>query len=388
MAVISGQRGTGTQVSGLQKVDFHNEILELEPNAAPLTQITGKIGSVATHNPEFKWAEATLMSRVDAINNAAGYIASATSLIVDDGTKFYDDAIVKVPRTGEVMRVTGVATNTLTVVRGLGNGGTGVAILDNDELIVLATAQEEGADINPARSENAAITTNYCQIFRKEFSSTETNRHTDLFVGQGDWAFAGKHAAIEHKKDIEQAVWWGKPDSNTSGSHPRRTTGGVEYYVTTNTTAAGGTLSETEFFGGMRQAARYNNSGQWTLFCSLLVADVLNTFATSKIQAVQADMDKTYGLNVSRLVSPHGVCNVVPHPLFTDSATYGGYAWGLDMSQVRKRHLSNAEGSRDTHIATERQGPGVDGRTDEYITEAGLQFGLQKRHFVITGVTG
>lgn len=384
MAIISGQRGTGTQVSGLQKVDFHNEILELEPNAAPLTQLTGKIGSVATHNPEFKWAEATLQSRVDAVNNGAGYNTSDTSIVVDDGTKFYDDALVKVTRTGEVMRVTGVSTNTLTVVRGLGNSGTGVAIVDNDEVLVIGSAQEEGADINPARSENAAITTNYTQIFRTPWSSTETNRNTDLYVNTSDWAFAGKHAGIEHKKDLELSFWFGEPDSNTSGSHPRRTTGGVLNYVTTNTTAAGGTMSETEFFGAMRQAARYNSAGQWTLFCSLLVADVLNTFATSKLQAVQADADKTYGLNVSRFVSPHGVCNVVPHPLFTDSSAYGGYAVGLDMSQVRKRHLQN----RDTHIVVNRQGPGVDGRTDELVTEAGLQFGLQKRHFVITGITG
>jgi hypothetical protein len=52
--------------------------------------------------------------------------------------------IVKVPRTGEVFRVVAVAGNNLTVVRGLDNSGTGVAMNNPEELYIIGIAQPEG----------------------------------------------------------------------------------------------------------------------------------------------------------------------------------------------------------------------------------------------------
>jgi hypothetical protein len=47
---------------------------------------------------------------------------------------------------------------------------------------------------------------------------------------------------------------------------------------------------------------------------------------------------------------------------------------------VKYRYLQNKRGSRDSHIYTEIQNNDVDGRKDEWRTEAGMQFGLEKRH--------
>jgi hypothetical protein len=76
------------------------------------------LGKRAAVNPEYSWQQDDLEPRFDAINNGAGYSNSATSLVVDNGAYFAQHYLVKVTRTGEVIRVTAVSSNTLTVVRG------------------------------------------------------------------------------------------------------------------------------------------------------------------------------------------------------------------------------------------------------------------------------
>jgi hypothetical protein len=43
--------------------------------------------------------------------------------------------------------------------------------------------------------------------------------------------------------------------------------------------------------------------------------------------------------------------------------------------------------SRDTKVLPNRQPNDQDGSKDEYLSEVGLQFGLQRTHGVLTGIT-
>jgi hypothetical protein len=81
--------------------------------------------------------------------------------------------------------------------------------------------------------------------------------------------------------------------------------------------------------------------------------------------------------------SPHGLLNVVRHWLL-EGTKFGGYGVIVDLAQTKYRYLQN----RDTQIKEQRQAPDADSRKDEYLTEAGLQFGLEKTHALLKGVTG
>lgn len=384
MSDVTGMLGTGNTLAANRRIDFASELLELEPSAAPLVVLSSRLGNVPTHNPEFKWAENQLENRFDAINNATGYTDAATSITVDNGSRFVANDLVKVPRTGEVMRVTAVAGNVLTVVRGV--GGAGVALLDNDELYKIGIAKMEGDDISPATSRNPTTQTGYCQIFRTPFSETNTLRHSDTYTSQNNWQILANHAGIEHAKDMELAFWLGKPSENLTGTHPVRTTGGVFHYITTNVTDVGGAMTEQEFFSAFRGAFRYGGKRTKTLFAGQAFNSILDTYPRGKIQVVQGDRDTTYGLDVTRFTSSQGTLNVVNHYLL-EGTVYGGYGAILDMEVIKKRYLRNSEGSRDSHIVTNRQGPGVDGRTDEHVAECGLQVGNEQRHALITNAT-
>jgi hypothetical protein len=382
--LVQGQRATISGNQDNRRVDMADKVLLLEPDAAPLTQITKNIRKRATGNPKFSWQEDELDPRFDAINNGAGYGSGATQVVVDNAAYFEPNQVVYVPRTGEQMLVTGVDTtlNRLTVTRGVGS--TAAARVDNDELLIANTAHPEG-DLPPeARTRNPVSVSNYTQILRNTVSMSNTAMNSE-YEADDDWDYQTLKKGIEHRKSIEYAFMVGRPsETNTSGS-VKRTTGGFKHFVSSNITDAGGTFTETEFFTALRPCFRYGRKEKWGL-CSPLVVDVLNSFPRGKMQFLQSD--KTFGLRIVQYISPHGTLNVATHWLL-EGTTLGGQMWIVDTDTMAYRFMKSGKGGqRDTHINEHVEQNGTDGRQDEWLTEAGLQFGLEKRHGIVYNITG
>jgi hypothetical protein len=381
--LVTGQRGSTNIEQAQRRIDMAQEILLLEPDAAPLTVITKNISKKPTVNPKFQWMEDELDPRFDRINNGAGYASGITALVVDNAAYFEVQQMVYVTRTKELMRVTAIntGTNTLTVVRGVGS--TAAALVDNDELLIANTAQPEGDVSRTARTRNPTPVTNYTQIFRQPWDATATDLHSE-YEAEDDWDHQAAKKGIEHKKDIEYALMTGRPSEDTTSGQARRTTGGFQNFVSTNTMDAAGQLTEAEFFTFLRPNFRYGAKEKWGLAAQLVV-DVLNSFPRGKLEVTQSD--KTFGLRVMQYVSPHGTLNLVTHYLL-EGDTLGGQLWVLDTDVVKYRFLSNKKrGSRDSSVRTNIQAPDVDGRKDEWLTECGLQFGQEKRHGYLYGVS-
>ena len=98
----------------------------------------------------------TALAGIDAVATALTVPADQASLIaVDD--------LVKVARTGEVLRVTGISSNTLTVVRGYGET-VGVAIVANDKLLVIGNAIMQGAGAPAEKYKDVVPVFNYTRF--------------------------------------------------------------------------------------------------------------------------------------------------------------------------------------------------------------------------------
>jgi hypothetical protein len=385
MAAVNGARGTGNVTQALRKPDWSEHINLLQPDATPLTVLSSRLGKKSTINPQFNWAEDDLDPRFSATSAAVTNVATAVPVTAAQGSYFRVNDIVKVPRTGENFRVTAITTDTLTVVRGVGQGGTGVAMNSAEELLIIGSAKPEGDLSDVSKTNNPTTGVNYCQIFRKPIELTQTWIHSDQFVGENDWDYQIRKAGIEHQKDKEEAFLFGRPSEDLTGTQPRRTTGGVLSFITTNVTVAGGTLSESSFNAAMRPAFRYGSKTK-LMMTSALVADVLNSYPRSKIQIPVQSAD-TYGVSVSKFQTTRGMLNLVINDLL-EGATYGGYMVILDMDEIKYRYLANAKGSRDTQLLADRQAPDADTKKSEFLAEVGLQFGSEKKHALITGVTG
>lgn len=387
MAIATGQRTTGNIAASQRKIDMHKEILLLEPDAAPLLQISKSMSRLRANDSLFSWHNDQSEQRFDAVNNGAGYASGDTSIVVDTGTAFAKHFLVYVPRTGELLQVDSVSTNTLTVDRGVGPTAA-AALVDNDPLLIVGVAGEEGDDSEDPRSENPTKVDNYTQIFKTSVqasgsllsSANESNPH--------DWRHQQKKKMIEHKKDIEYAFLVGGPDSLTGPDGlPQRTTGGILHYANVNRKDTGGATTEVEIEEWLRMIFRYGSPNK-TVFVSPLVLSVLNGFSAAKLNTVVGAT--TYGVKVMNWVSGHGEIKLVKHNLL-EGAVLGGYGIAVDFKggavAYRYLHGENAPGgSRDTHI-DENIVSNVDGRRDQILTECGLQAGLPYVHGAITGIT-
>lgn len=386
MPDVSGSRTSGNVLADQRVRDFHKAILLLEPDAAPITVVTKNTTSAAAKDPKFSWFEDTLEGRFDAVNNGAGYTSTATSIVVDTGALFSNEDLVVVPRTGEVISVTSISTNTLTVERGVG-ASTAAALVDDDPLYIIGTAAEEGDTSQGARSDNPTKVDNYTQIFKTSIEATGTWLSSSNETTPHDWRHQQKKAGIEHKKDIEFALIFGTAGTFTgAGGGPRRSTGGILEFATSNNQDASGALSEAEWETFMQNVFRYGSKKR-TLFASRLVTSVLNGYSRGKLETTVGD--STYGVHVMKYLSPFGEVNVVTHN-HLEGAVYGGYGIAVDFAApVKYRYLAGdgPGGSRDTKLHENRQAPDRDGRLDEFITECGLQFPQPERHGVLYGVT-
>lgn len=385
MPDVSGQRLTTNVLSDQIAIDLGNEIDLLEPDSQPLAVFSRRAGKSATVAPKFSWLTDASRARYTAINNSGGYTTSATSIAVDSGADIAAQDTILNTRTGELMRVTAVSTNTLTVVRGVGNSGTGVAMNDNDEILTVASAAVEGDVSKDPQSNNPEKVTNYTQIFREPFAESGTMMATGNQVNPVDFTLQAKKAGIEHAKNIEYALLLGHKDAATVSGAELRTTGGVIPQISTNQTDAGGALTEDEWNSFLFTGMRYNSTKRALLLASGNVVMALNKFPASK-QVTKND-DTTYGMNVTQWQSPFGTLSLVYHPLL-EGSKYGGYGLCVDLDQVDYRFLAANGVSRDTKLYPNRQENDRDGRKSEYLTEAGCAWGNEKRHALLTGVTG
>jgi hypothetical protein len=378
MPNLSGARGTGNITAAQIKPDIDNKLYLLDANKNPLVALTSKLRKRVTTNPKFSWFEQDIESYIDAINFSTGYTAGSTSLVVDNGSYFSPQDTVKVPRTGEVIRVTAISTNTLTVVRGVGETSA-AALNDNDVLWIIGSAFEEGSSSATANTGLSTELYNYCQIFKSSVEATETLENTDMWTGP-DLAEQRRITGIKHAQKLERAFFFGERALDTSGTHPRRYTRGVDKFITTNVTDLSGTITEKLFETFLRSVFRYGSSKKY-LFASPLLVSAISSWANGKLQMFPKD--KTYGIAIAQYLSPHGEVMIVKHDMLEGSVAtnqeYGGYGYLIDLENVFYRPLQN----RDTRLKMNIQANDSDTQKDEYITEAGIMVIQEKTHGIL-----
>lgn len=383
MATITGAQTTTNVLSDQLAIDIADRIHELEPDIGPLRVFTRAAEKRKTVATKFSWLEDQSKPRFDATSGTAN--TTVTTIPVNNGAYFAQWDQVLNTRTGEQFRVDGVAGNNLTVTRNIAPSGvgTGTAMNSGDELYIIGSAQPENDTSKPARSDIPSKVTNNTQIFRDPFEISGSLQASAFQVSPGEWPRQSRVKGREHLKDQELSFLFGKKSATTPGSTEDRTTGGVLSFISTNQTDAGGDLSEAEFNAFMLQVMRFGSSSKLAMASGVGVS-ALNKFPASKQQT--RNDETTYGMNVTHYTSPFGSLNLVYHKLL-EGTKYGGYIIVVDMDQVAFRYLGNDEVSRDTKVLPNRQPNDQDGTKSEYLTECGLEFGLQRAHGVLTGIT-
>jgi len=381
--ILSGVVDDADILSNQRVVDMSPTIAQLEPDEAPLTTMLQKLGKRSAYSQKIEWLSDELMPRLTTLSASAASSDTAIAVATGTGTYFRAGDVVRFATTGENASVSAVSANTIYVTRALG-GVTALSAASGIDLIKIGNAAAEGATLGTLVQTKKVANYNYAQIQRDPWGFTNTLVASKLYGGP-EPANEAKKKLIEHKRQLENTLFWGVRDLNTSGGTPIGYCGGIFQYVTSNLTSGVGTLTESVFETFLRKAFRYGSQNK-VMFCSPLVASALSSFPQGKLAPPSPSID-TYGVSLSTYQSASGaqVQIMVKRDWYdfqSASNQYGGIGVVVDMDDVIMRPL------RDTELKPMRQNNDEDSVKQEYLTEWSFQIGLEKKHAIISGITG
>ena len=378
-SIYDKARGTSNIMEKRLKIEMDDTIAELQPDANPLLVITSKIAKKPVTSYKYEWFEEDPAGRW--FKPKAQVTAEATSVTVDTATgiQIAVDDLLKVAKSGEVMVVTEVSTaggtTTLTVKRQVGSSAKAI-VETTDYILVMANSLPQGSNAPSEKRTNPFVQYNYTQIFKTPFSITNT-LNVSAQVGEDELGRLRRKAGVEHAVSIEYAIMFGERSIDLTGSQPRTTTGGVLESIATTPNKLEKALSavtQDDMDEFLQKVYNYGSQNK-LCFASPSILGLFTKWAKEKLMVTSNETK--FGMSVMSYVTPYGTLSLVKHPLLVDG--YDGLAIVLDMEEVAYRPLTN----RDTKLLTNIQGVDEDGERDMYITEAGVQVKLPKKHGII-----
>ena len=385
VTVLSGVVDDADILQNRRVVDMDPVIKQLEPDDAPFTVMLSQTASRPAKSQKVEWLSDQLVPRLTTLNNGGNVASGATTFTVATGTGAYFRAndILRMSN-GENVRVTSVAGDVLTVIRSVGSVAAST-ITDSTDVIKIGNASAEGATLGTIKQTQQVANYNYCQIQRDPLGFTNTLINSDLYGGS-EPQYEAKKKMMEHRRQMENTLFFGQRDLDTTGTTPIGYCGGLVDFITTNVTTMSNpyTLTEEIFATFLRTGFRYGSRNK-VLFASPLIVSALSSFPQSKLAPPSPDI-KSYGVALQEYRGANGgTVKIVEKRDWLDYSTsnnqIGSWAVLVDMDDVTMRPL------RKTVLLPNRQAPDEDSVKQEYLTEYSLQVGVEQNHAILRGVT-
>jgi hypothetical protein len=384
--VITGSRGPENYNSEQVKVEMQDEIVSYMPNAYPLQTLTNRLkGTDRVENYRFDWIEDDEQPREIVLTGQALPADTTLDCAAGDEARVAAGYLLQCVETRELVRVASAPTSgSITVVRAI--GGDQSTLEAGYHLVFLATAAEDGAAAGVLKSNKKFPKYNYCQIIRTPYGYTRRGGKTGLYGGK-DPAYLKKKAGAEHAKSVELCMFFGKRDYKSGDNHLITFMGGLESQIKTNVwdvSRSDGRFGEDSFDEFCEELFRWGEGGSQQgmgkkyLFASSRLVTRINWFAKQRLQ--YRILDESIGFRALEYTSPHGDILILKTPILDYHHNGGGFF--LDMNHVDKKVF----GGDDMVHRDGIQSPDVDGTTNEYLSDVGLQVELECSHAIIKGV--
>lgn len=294
-----------------------SQILDISPVLSEALYLdTGWLRSVfvmddPVEDSVFYWNEEALNARTGTTAASAASNGTSISLTTGHGVRFhigdliYDTAL----NTTEIIQVTDISTDTLTVTRTY-NSTVAASIASGATLAVMA-AYQENSDFSTDKSVKPVVRSNQTQIVFAgdlQISRTQRNRKMATVALDVDRQLANR--AIELKFDWSRIGMYGEPSGTPAGSDTvYRTTGGMRYWIRDNsgivdTTSAA--LSATNLNSNNKSAVDKGKYPDTLLIGTDLVGSVAGLESSARRML---ESDTKVGYTVQQIVLQQG--NVV-----------------------------------------------------------------------------
>ena len=271
-----------------------------------------------------EWIEDTLLPNTDTLNQTS-FVPdplTATSLTATNGARFKVGDQVKPGSGTEIVFVTAVSGNTLTVVRGYG-GTTPIALSNGMSLTILGNAALEGDDAAAAKQTNRVRKQNYTQIFSATVNVSGSMQAARSYGVADELDYQKQERTRELLRDLENCIINGvAPAANPQGSSTvRRTMNGILKLISTNIFApdsgvippGGGSgndeLNEAVLNAALRAIWEQSSGKIDTIVVNGVQKRRINGFITQSRQ--YQPEDSNFRNLVSVYESDFGVCRVV-----------------------------------------------------------------------------
>lgn len=194
-------------------------ILQTVSMGAPVTAFDGY---------KMSWLDMAVGADGDTVNGAI--LAAATTLVVDDGSKFRAGMSISVAGSDEVMIVTAVSGNNLTVTRGYG-GTTAVNIADNAVVTINGVAREENSLSVFDGIYQPVTVENYFQTMDTAIDFSRRALATAQWGNTNDIAFQVSERMRQLSIQMDRSLIKGRKGSFTLSGKAITTMGGMQYYT-------------------------------------------------------------------------------------------------------------------------------------------------------------
>jgi len=306
----------GTSLPELAE-DMADVVNIVSPHETPLLDILGDplYSAQSTHH---EWLEDALLPNRDAINDS-NYTdpAADTDFVVDHGDRFRVGDQIQVEGSEELMLVTAVNSNTLTVVRGYGNT-TAENLADNQVLNILGNAALEGADKPAVRFTNRVRKSNYTQIFTSAVEVSGSDQAARQAGLASELDYQKQLRLRELLRDLENTVInGGQPTSDPQGSGSvRRSMKGIFPHLATHVYKpgdsgfpSGSDLDEEKINHVIRKIWESSNGRVDLILVNGYQKRKINSFISS-VRAFGAT-DRKYTDVMSQYESDYGTCDII-----------------------------------------------------------------------------
>lgn len=378
--------GKATYTAGATLPEIAEDVSDVigivSPYETPLLDALGDPLRAAT-STHHEWLEDTLLPNKDAVSDAS--IADPdgeTSFDAANGSRFRVGDQIQVEGSGELMLVTAISTDTLTVVRGYA-GTVPENLVDGQVINILGNAAIEGDDKPTARFTSRGRMGNYTQIFTSAVEVSGTDMAANQLGLSDEMDYQKQERLRELIRDIENtAINGGRAVVDPQGSSTvRRTMKGIVQHLSTNVYGVGdggfpaGTDLDEEMINYVLRQVWDSSSGNVDLI-------VVGGFQKRKINSMLTGVrsygpaDDVYRDMLSVYESDFGVCRIIASRWMPQDAVLM-----LDSSRVNVLPLAG----RSFHFKP--LASGGDYECGELIGEYTLELKNEAAHGLIRGLS-
>jgi hypothetical protein len=352
----------------------------------PLTYLTSKLPSRTTDDPEYKIFEYRLpvmawnVGSVSTASTVHEITLDAAGIAAGDAYQVKVGDILEVEGTNQQYIVTTASVDATTPGEDfkITEWNTTTDPAAADVLNWVGSAYEEGSLSPESVVRQATLVTNYTQIFKDAVEITGTAEQT-RFRPFKPWPQMKKECLERFMIKHEKAVLRGAKKELLTGTHPKRTFGGLEEFITT-TKDFNGSVSLNDLEDQLQIAFKYGSKDK-AFVCGNTAVKILNRVARNHA-ALNFDLtdrmnkDQTFGLAVTEWVTPFGILRIIPHSLMSESDVYTQDGYILDMKYIQRVKMRG----RDIKWFPNAEENDRDGKKGYYQGELGFSLALPEVH--------